>query len=310
MPRITFVNGVAPAKPTSFSDGSYQFPGASLSYASYGTWEPYREYATIHPEEHDFATPLLLYDNRRNGGLMMGGIIQGVYNSSTRAELAGVISALPKPGGIHLALDNRGVVDRCNAILAGTYARRRPWQLIDDGDLWELFEKAATARGLHSIKLTWVKAHASWDYIFGSQDHANTVGNSQADMAAELAYSSADARSEHQQVLEFHALKQQAYFKLVVRLQAFAASLIQKDKELRREAGLKDQGKHAQHFIIEAPAIPTRIDFSFGSSLNLLPLPIHMTQSHLELHTFWNNLRWSCEDSARPTSWIELFVFL
>ena len=219
-----------------------------------------------------------------------------------------MISTLPKPGGIHLALDNRGVVDRGNAILAGTFARRRPWQLIDDGDLWELFENAAKARGVHSIKLTWVKAHATWDYINASCNHANTVGNSQADKAAELAYTS-DVRSDNHAVLTFHALKQQAYFKLIVKLQAFAASLILRDKELRREAGLLDQGKKAQPITIQAPAIPNMINFSHGSGLNLLPLPIHMTTTHLELHTYWNNLRWACEEPTRPTTWIELFAF-
>ena len=46
-----------------------------------------------------------------DGLSIMAGTLSGVYNSSTRAELAAVIACLPKPGAIHIALDNRSVVD-------------------------------------------------------------------------------------------------------------------------------------------------------------------------------------------------------
>ena len=40
----------------------------------------------------------------------MAGIVSGVYNNSTKTELAGVIAKVSQPGGLHIALDNAGVV--------------------------------------------------------------------------------------------------------------------------------------------------------------------------------------------------------
>ena len=111
-----------------------------MSFASFGTWEEDRCIAQLQPEELDFCRPVEVHNAKRNGGILLAGVLPGVYNSSTRAELAGVITAMSKPIGLQLALDNRGVVDRAASILDGSYRRRKPWALIEDGDLWQAFE--------------------------------------------------------------------------------------------------------------------------------------------------------------------------
>ena len=85
----------------------------------------------------------------------MAGTIPGVFNSSARTELAAVIAALAKPGGLHIALDNAGVVSKITRILAGEKLSTRPWQLAQDGDLWEAFEQAIKERNIGSIVVEW-----------------------------------------------------------------------------------------------------------------------------------------------------------
>ena len=306
-PRVQFIQEAAPSKPNTFSDGSLQFPWASLSYATFGTWERYRDLAQFQPEEMDYSRPIEIFNVRRNGGILQAGVLPGVFNSSTRAELAGVISSLPKPIGLHVALDNRGVVDRANAILNGTFRHRRPWALMDDGDLWQLFEDAITVRGPHSLAFSWTKGHASWSNILANSTNEHAVGNGQADLAADRAFDACEKGDSHS-VLKFHALKQQAYQKLISRLQGFASKLILRDKFLRQEAGFQDQGSRAPPVIIEAPPLTSRRCFTEGSGLNLMPLPPSLVPTHATLHLFWNSLRWISDEQAKPTTWLELFA--
>jgi hypothetical protein len=209
LPRINITNDIAPKKPSSFTDGSLRHPGTSLALGMFGIWEPGRDYATTGPEEHDFSRPVGLKRVHQLNGTLMAGILSGVYNSSTRAELAGVIACLPKPGGLHIALDNRSVVDRASAIIAGTFYRRKPWGLLNDGDLWQAFEIAIKQRGAKSVAISWTKGHSTWQQIMANSSNASVVGNSIADGAADLGFEAA-GKSDINCVLEFHAAKLKA----------------------------------------------------------------------------------------------------
>jgi ribonuclease HI len=270
--------------PTAFSDGSLKHPGTLLGLGSFGIWEPGREYATTMPEEHDFCRPLGLTRAHKLNGVLMAGTLSGVYNSSTRAELAGVIASLPKPGGLHIALDNRSVVDRGNAIFSGAFVSRKPWGLLNDGDLWQSFDDAIKLRGAHSVALTWTKGHSSWQRIASSYSHANAIGNSIADAAADHGYEAAGKDDIHY-VLEHHAAKHRSFGKLIGRLQVFAARLLLHDSECRREAGTDTRSKNLVIFIDAPPPTP-RQDFIEGDSLYLHPLPPDMLESHEGLHVF------------------------
>ena len=121
IPNTGRVQEGAPSEPNACTDGSLPFPGTSLSHATFGSWEWERSLAQITLEEFEFCRPVQAKNERRNGGILLAGTLQGVYSSSTRAELGGVISALAKPIGLHLALDNRGVVDRASSIIDGSF---------------------------------------------------------------------------------------------------------------------------------------------------------------------------------------------
>ena len=305
-PRIACTNEVAPLLPTAFSDGSLKHPGTTLGLGSYGIWEPGRDYATAQPEEHDFCRPLGLLQAHKTNGVLMAGTLSGVYNSSTRAELAAVIACLPKPGGLHIALDNRSVVDRCNAILSGAFVSRKPWGLLNDGDLWHTFVDSIKIRGAHSVAVTWTKGHSSWQRIASSTSHANTVGNSIADFAAEHGHEAANL-SDHRLVLDHHAAKLTSYSKLVARMQKFAARLLMHDRECRKEAGMDTRSKNLVVYL-DAPLPMPRQDFLEGDRLYLHPLPPDMHDSHKGLHVFWDCTCWNLSETSRPTTWIELFA--
>ena len=208
--------------------------------------------------------------------------------------------------GLYIALDNRSVVDRGNAILSGAFVSRKPWGLLNDGDLWQTFADAIKMRGAHSVALTWTKGHSSWQRIASSSSHANAIGNSIADAAADHGFEAANQDDIHH-VLEHHAAKHQAYCKLVARLQNFAAKLLLHDSECRREAGIDTRSKNLVVYLDAPPPTP-RQDFIEGDSLYLHPLPPDMFDSHKGLHVFWDSTRWVHSDSSRPTTWIELFA--
>jgi hypothetical protein len=307
IPSIAIVQEAAPSKPNVCTDGSLPFPGTSLAFATFGTWEWDRDIAQIQPEELTFCRPVQVTNPKRNGGIMLAGTLQGVYSSSTRAELGGVISAMAKPIGLHIALDNRGVVDRANSIIDGTSYSRKPFALRDDGDLWQAFTDAVQMQGRESIRISWTKGHASWQHVIANATNDLAIANGQADMAADMAAEACEKGSEAE-VLQFHALKQVEYEKLLRRLQSFAARLLAHDKELRQEAGFQAQGKKALPVLIEAPPLPSRADFTEGEGLNLLPLPPNLEAQQALLHLFLNGLRWRLEARTKPTTWLELFA--
>ena len=108
--------------------------------------------------------------------------------------------------------------------------------------------------------------------------------------------------------LEYHATKLKASRKLVARLQAFAARLIEHDKEVRKEAGQEPRSKNLVT-LIQAPLHCPRPDFTKGESLKLFPLPPAMHEKSLDIYTFLNSTRWLYNSESKATSWLELFMF-
>ena len=137
-PRIHRCEGIPPQLPNVYTDGSYLHPGSCLAHASFVSWEPARTIDALIEEESDFCRPLKHLGRKGPSGISMAGTIPGVLSSSTRAELAGVIAAMAKPGPLHIALDNLSVGNGVQDILDGTQRSRRPWALRADGDLWTI----------------------------------------------------------------------------------------------------------------------------------------------------------------------------
>ena len=163
---------------------------------------------------------------------MMAGTIPGVYSSSTRAELASVIAALPKPGALYFALDNRAVVDGIVNILNGCTSRR-PWALRPDGDLWSVAETAIAQRGLHSVRVRWTKGHATWWHIVGGYcTSRDVVANGMSDVAADKGHK-VSHRDDEQRMLSYLAHGQRAYCNFIVRMQRYAIAIIKADRAER-----------------------------------------------------------------------------
>ena len=214
---------------------------------------------------------------------------------------------MAKPIGLHIALDNRGVVQRANSIIGGDLVTRKPWALIPDGDLWATFEASLAMRGPNSLAISWTKGHATWKHIVGNRSNAEAVGNGQADLAADGATAAAEWQSE-QQALHYHARKLKAYQALVTRLQSHAGSLLAKVKELSEEAGVQHRGKYAPPIAVEAPPPIERTCYTEGEYLGLPPLPPALEGKLACVHLFLSCTKWKLEEHSKPTTWLEIYA--
>ena len=101
------------------------------------------------------------------------------------------------PIPIHQASDSRAYVEKANSMLKRhnrrSKRRGKPFGIQKDGDLWEVWLKAAEAKGFDSIKVGWTKGHAkekdireerSDDYCKRNNDEADEV----ADLGIEQGY--------------------------------------------------------------------------------------------------------------------------
>ena len=107
--------------------------------------------------------------------------VPGSLQTVQRAELWGVILALQANDGVHLGVDNLGIVRHVGRILDGKLPSR-PFDLLPDGDLLFLIERMLHVRGLDSVRISKVKGHADEAMV-----RAGTVrGLDGADEAAEF----------------------------------------------------------------------------------------------------------------------------
>eukprot|EP00973_Karenia_brevis_P066473 9240033-Karenia_brevis.AAC.1 len=75
----------------------------------------------------------------------------------------GVLLSLLSPLPVHVALDNRTVVNRAlyfKQLIAGGSTQRVLFSQLVDGDLWLLFYHVLRMRGCRSFTATWTKGHA------------------------------------------------------------------------------------------------------------------------------------------------------
>ena len=75
---------------------------------------------------------------------------------------------------VHQATDSRAYQSRANSILLGqNVTRKKPWPLVSDGDLWEVFESVSRKRGgATTTRISWCKGHAGdLDIQRGTSEH-------------------------------------------------------------------------------------------------------------------------------------------
>ena len=85
--------------------------------------------------------------------------VRGPLQSVQRAEFWGVIFALQADDGVHLGVDNLGVVRHVGRLLDGKTAFR-PAELVKDGDPILLIERMLRLRGLDTVRISTVRGHA------------------------------------------------------------------------------------------------------------------------------------------------------
>ena len=129
--------------------------------------------------------------------MAMWGPLKGMWQSSTRAELAALVIAMHIEVPLHIGIDNKAVVDKATALIekarqiakkGGKQPKRimkRPWSLQNDGDLWANFWETLMIRSPGSIWVTKVKGHATEVQVQqGQVEEDDKKGNDEADRAA------------------------------------------------------------------------------------------------------------------------------
>ena len=103
-----------------------------------------------------------------------------------RAEFWGVIFALQAADGIHLGVDNLGVVRHVGRLLDGG-GGSRPAALVKDGDFILLIGRMLRLRGLGTVRITKLKCHADEGVVRdGGVRELDRLGNDAADEAADF----------------------------------------------------------------------------------------------------------------------------
>ena len=111
--------------------------------------------------------------------------VPGPLQTVQRAELWGVILALQASDGVHLGVDNLGVVHHVGRILDGKLPSR-PFELLPDGDLL-FIHRMSCMRGLGSVRIYKVKGHADEAMVrTGTVRGRDKLGNDGADETAEF----------------------------------------------------------------------------------------------------------------------------
>ena len=112
--------------------------------------------------------------------------VPGPLQTVQRAELWCVILALQANDGVHLGVDNLGVVRHVGRILDGRVSSR-PCELLPDGDLFLLIERMLHFRGLNIVCISKVKGHADEAMVrAGAVRDLDRLGNKGADEAADF----------------------------------------------------------------------------------------------------------------------------
>jgi hypothetical protein len=324
-----------PEKVNVYSDGSLKNPHCQMwALGGLGVWWPGRrvEEMPLSWAEKEFAHQCIgpaWLDHQPQDGMMLIGALTGQRCSSTRTELAAGILAIHAPGAVNQGTDSMAYTVRARNILDGAdLTRRKPWSIQKDGDLWEIFEASANAKGRDSITITKVKAHATAEMInngITTQDHKS--GNDKADCAADI--SIALHGKEVTEIAHYYSKRHREYGAFMLRMRTMMLAIrkevqrIRKDnddlKKVRIAAGIDlDYGQevatqlsypdHSETRRIQM--IPIRPDPE-QDSLEVEQLSAKMVQRRMELH-IWGFVAYNTwgipATGHQGVTWIELFT--
>ena len=191
VPDIQEVKDPAPEEINVYTDGALKNPLHHFwGLGGFGVWWPKRDPATspLSTAEHQYAATIIL-----NGGIELCGTLTGHCGSSTRSKLAAAIFALVAPGPVHIGTNSQAMMDTMKKLLAwhettqrkSKWPLKKPWAMVNDGDLWEQASGIVKQRGPSSVKLTKVKGHSTEEQVKeGTVTQEDHKGNNQADSLA------------------------------------------------------------------------------------------------------------------------------
>ena len=176
-----------PSQPNIYTDGSLTHPRQpEYSLGGAGAWHPKRALATQPPSETE--AQLAVFEQLPTG-LQLCINLPGQTTSSTRAEIAAAILAIAAPGPVHFGTDSQALCAKLayiHHLLRHGMQPKRPLALCKDGDLWTLYNKCAHSKGVASIAVSKVKAHATSAMVTAGEVRLDDKeGNDAADEAAD-----------------------------------------------------------------------------------------------------------------------------
>ena len=309
----------APDLPNVWPDGSVKHPSQPIwSLGGFGIVQENRLSTcdALHKNEDTFVRT-----QAKGGDLHLWGPLPGPMCSSTRTELAGGLISLYAPRASHIASDSWNFVRIAQKLFLGLPLPKvfdKPWSLIPNGDLWKLFFEHARIKGLHSLRATWVKGHATDKHVSdGIISEHNKFMNHVADGLADDGVSL--YTSNLQPLAQAYSFRQYIYGRIIVAIQQFIVTVHLWAKE-RRECANKEVwtlNNQSHHFNAQLPCYSTLL-CSRHVKVNVLPSScvagslsmFHQCCNFLSKLRF-APLRGKSRDMSLPeqgTSWIELFI--
>ena len=178
----------APEQINVYTDGSWINPRKfHFALGGAGVWWPNR---TLRSLPLSTAEKELTHQQFSSRGIRLCAAIGGFSGSSTRNELAAGIIAVCAHGPVHLASDSKIFVDRANEVIQRLQEcphDKTNYSTTSDGDLWMYFAKAVKSKGSQSVRVTWVKGHATCEHVAqGISTSRDKEGNDIADSCADM----------------------------------------------------------------------------------------------------------------------------
>jgi ribonuclease HI len=240
-------------------------------------------------------------------------------SSSTRTELGAGILRHSAPPAVHQATDSMAYVTKITELLNGIVPRRkRPWGIQTDGDLWAIMDKIIKVKGSESIKVTWVKGHATQKHIDeGTSTPLLKQGNDKADNLANKGV------QEHvggvMQLAAHYAAKQRRYTMLIKKIHDMFLRVVTleraKHKQKTHELSIFKKvifGTEIEHTTI--PQKYTAPDWGVGMEVDMQACTKDLFNENdqdrfrLSVWLFIKNMRWQpTTGQQNGTSWVELF---
>lgn len=325
-------HGKAPEEPNVYADGSHKQPKSRYyGLLGYGVFWPNRTGAIQPTTEDECAISDGIHTNDK--GMMLYGQIKGLRGSSTRAEIAAVILAMCGAGPIHVASDNKNVVNavgKMRTFLQDNAQRKakgwktkinplgKPFRSINDGDLLHELFRRVEAKGYEAVQATWVRGHATSAHIAeGRTTLEHKLGNDAADTAAD------DGVGAHGvaiiEVSRLLADRQHAYAKFTSRIQRMIVRVREAEKQerTRRELDRNPFGKKPR-ILVKLPVEgfgEHQGDNSLSIPMAPLPEDIPAKLKHIQLGSikqtwvFVNTLKFTASvDNTDGFTWLELLA--